>query len=66
MTGKIKNMRNLAIVNLAIWVITVIAMIILIEKGQNVKGLFPLLIAGMGVGVSILNLAPKSNNINKE
>ena len=49
-----RNLYRLALANVAIWVIALVAMIVLLEKSQSVKGLAPILMGGTGVGVALL------------
>ena len=47
-------LNMLALVNVSIWMISIIAMIILIQDAPAVKKLAPILMAGTGAGVAIV------------
>ena len=55
-----RNLHMLALANLAIWVIALVAMILLLQKGQSVKGLAPILMGGTGVGVVLIAAISKA------
>lgn len=48
-----KSMHTLAMVNVAIWTIAIVAMVIIMERGTTVRGMFPILAGGVAVGVSL-------------
>jgi uncharacterized membrane protein YpjA len=50
-----KGLYTLAMANLGIWAIAMIALIILLEKGGNLKGMFVIFISGTGIGIQILS-----------
>lgn len=56
--NKIWNFRNAAVANVLIWIIANIALIIIIGRYPGAKGMFPILAAGLGVGLLMLH----SNN----
>lgn len=45
--------------NLAIWALAMIALVILLEKGGNLKGMFVILAGGVAVGIQIIALIAK-------
>ena len=49
-----RNLNMLAMANVAIWVIALIAMVLLLRQSQAVKGLAPILMGGTGVGVALV------------
>ena len=57
-----KGLYALAMANLGIWVIAMIALIILLEKGGNVKGMFVIFISGSGIGIQIISRLSKLKN----
>jgi len=48
-------LNMLALVNVSIWMISIIAMIILIQDAPAVKKLAPILMAGTGAGVAVIS-----------
>lgn len=48
-------LNTLALVNASIWVISMIALIILMQDAPAVKKLAPILMAGTGAGVAVLS-----------
>lgn len=59
---QIKGLYSVAMVNIGIWVIAMIALIILLEKGGNLKGMFVIFISGAGIGVQIISRLSKLKN----
>ena len=59
---KRKNRRLyiLAMVNVAIWAISLIAMVFLAKHAPIVKKLYPILAGGAGVGISIIATISKA------
>ncbi len=55
-----RYLHSLALVNVAIWIIALIAMILLLEQSQSVKGLAPILMGGTGVGVALIAAISKA------
>jgi hypothetical protein len=50
----------LAMVNLGIWGIAIIAMVFLMQQSPSAKGLFPILGGGVAVGIALLSTINKS------
>ena len=50
-----KTTYILAMVNVAIWAIAMIAMVFLIQDSPAAKGLFPILGGGVAVGILLLS-----------
>ena len=50
-----RMLRTLALVNAAIWVIAMIALIILMQDAAAVKKLATILMAGTGAGVAVVS-----------
>ena len=50
-----RYLNMLALVNVSIWIISIIAMIILIQDAPAVKKLAPILMAGTGAGVAVIS-----------
>jgi hypothetical protein len=59
---QIKGLYTVAMVNLCIWTIALIALTILLHKGGNLKGMFVILAGGAGVGIQIVALVSKLRN----
>ena len=49
----------LAMVNVGIWAIAMIAMVFLIQKSPAAKGLYPILGGGIGVGIALISAIAK-------
>jgi hypothetical protein len=49
-------LNTLVLVNVAIWMISIIAMIFLIQDAPVVKKLAPILMAGAGAGVALISV----------
>lgn len=56
---ELKGLYTIAMVNVAIWAMAMIALVILLEKGGNLKGMFVILAGGSGVGIQIVSLLSK-------
>ncbi len=50
-----KSMLTLAMVNVVIWGISIIALIFVINRMPGAKGMFPILGGGVAVGVALLS-----------
>jgi len=50
-----RMLRTLALVNAAIWVIAMVALILLMQDDAAVKKLAPILMAGTGAGVAVIS-----------
>lgn len=55
MSKQKKGLYTLAMANLGIWAIAMIALIILLEKGGNLKGMFVIFISGTAIGIQIIS-----------
>ena len=51
---QLKGLNTLAMVNVGIWICAMVALIILMQKGGNIKGMFVIFAAGLGVGIQII------------
>lgn len=49
-----KTLHTLALANTGIWVIAVIALIVYLETGGNIKGMFVILAGGIAVAIQII------------
>ena len=58
---QVKGLYTVAMVNVGIWVIAMIALVILVQKGGNVKGMFVVFAGGVGVGIQIITAVSKLN-----
>ena len=61
-----RNLYTLALANTAIWMIALIAMILLLEQSQSVKGLAPILMGGTGVGVALIAAISRARQSDQE
>ena len=59
LSQQIKRLYTVAMVNVGIWAIAMIALVILLQKGGNLKGMFVILIAGAGTGIQIISSLSK-------
>ena len=55
-----KAIYILAMVNVAIWAIAMIAMVFLIQDAPRAKGLFPILGGGIAVGILLISTISRS------
>ena len=53
---QIKGLYTIALVNVGIWALALIALAILLQKGGNMKGMYVILAGGTGVGIQIIAL----------
>ena len=54
-----RSMYMLALVNVGIWAISIIAMVFLMQHSPNVKMLFPVLGGGVAIGVALISTISK-------
>jgi len=54
-----KSLATLAMVNVGIWAISIIALVFVMERSSPARGMFPILAGGVAVGVSIISLTSK-------
>ena len=54
LSKQLKGLYTSAMMNLAIWGLAIIALIILLEKGANLKGMLVILAGGVAVGIQII------------
>lgn len=50
-----KSMLTLAMVNVGIWGISIIALVFVINRTPGAKGMFPILAGGVAVGVALIS-----------
>ena len=53
---QIRGLYTIALVNVGIWALALIALAILLQKGGNMKGMYVILAGGTGVGIQIIAL----------
>jgi uncharacterized membrane protein YpjA len=56
---QIKGLYTAAMVNVGIWALAMIALVVLLQKGGNLKGMFVILAGGSAVGIQIIALVSK-------
>ena len=56
LSQQVKRLYTAAMVNVGIWAIAMIALVILLEKGGNLKGMFVILAGGSAVGIQMIAL----------
>lgn len=59
MSKKLKALYTLAMVNVGIYAIGLIALVFILQKGGNVKGMYVILASGITVGIQIIALISK-------
>jgi hypothetical protein len=50
---QLKGLYTEAMVNVVIWTLAIIALVILLERGASLKGMFVILAGGVAVGIPI-------------
>ena len=55
-----RSLHTLAMVNTAIWAISIIALVFVIQRAPSAKGLFVILAGGTGVSISLLSVLGKA------
>lgn len=50
---RLRSLYTIAMVNVGIWTIGMIALIILLQKGGNLKGMYVILVTGIGISIQI-------------
>ena len=59
-TDRSRSLYTLAMVNTAIWAISIIALVFVIQRAPSAKGLFVILAGGTGVSISLLSVLGKA------
>ena len=59
LSTQLKGLYTAAMVNVGIWALAMIALVILLQKGGNLKGMFVILAGGAAVGIQIIALVSK-------
>lgn len=59
-TDRSRSLYTLAMVNTAIWAISIVALVFVIQHAPSAKGLFVILAGGTGVSVSLLSMLRKA------
>ena len=54
LSKQLKALYNVALANVAIWAIAIVALVILLEKGGIAKGMFVILAGGVAVAIQII------------
>ena len=57
--SKLRALRIAALANAVVWICSIIALIIIMQKDSSVKGLFPILAGGLGVGMVLFSIVQK-------
>jgi hypothetical protein len=50
-----RSARILAMINVVIWGLAIVAMVVVMERGSSARGLFPILAGGVAVGISLIS-----------
>ena len=56
---RVKRVQTLAMVNVGIWVISIVALVVLLEGNGNLRGLYVVLGGGTAVALQLLSLTSK-------
>ena len=59
MSKQKKGLYTLAMVNAGIWAISIIALVVLLQKGGNLKGMFVILAGGNAVAIQLIGSISK-------
>ena len=59
MSKQKKGLYTLAMVNVGIWAISLIALVVLLQGNGNLKGMFVILAGGTAVGIQMIALVSK-------
>jgi len=54
-----QGVRTLAMVNVGVWAISIIALIFVMDRAPSAKGMFPILAGGVAVGVAMISATSK-------
>ncbi|MDH5397613.1 MAG: hypothetical protein OEX02_05675 [Cyclobacteriaceae bacterium] len=58
-SNELKSLYFVALVNVGIWAIGLIALVFILQKGGSPKGMFVILASGVAVGTQIIALITK-------
>ena len=56
---QIRGLYTVALVNVGIWAIALIALVLLLQKGGNLKGMFVILAGGTAVGIQLIAMVSR-------
>jgi len=59
LSKQVKALYTLAMVNVGIWAIGLIALVFIMQKGGSIKGMFVIMAGGTAVGIQIIALIAK-------
>ena len=59
LSKQLKTLYTMAMVNVGIYAIGLIALVIILEKGGSVKGLYVIMASGVAVGIQLIALISK-------
>jgi uncharacterized membrane protein YpjA len=59
LSKELKALYTLALVNIGIYAIGLIALVFILQKGGNVKGMYVILASGTVIGIQIIALVSK-------
>ena len=59
-TDRVRSLYTLAMVNSGIWAISIIGLVFVIQRAPSAKGLFVILVCGVGVSVRLLTALGKA------
>lgn len=57
-----RPLRTLALANGLVWALSIIALIVVLEKSSSPKGMFVLLAGGLALGVGLLSAVTKAQH----
>lgn len=59
---ELRALYTIAMVNVGIWAIGLIALIFILQKGGSIKGMYVILAGGSAVGIQLIALISKLKN----
>ena len=59
LSRQVRGLYTLAMVNVGIWTIAMIALVAMLQNGGNLKGMFVILAGGAGIGIQMISLLSK-------
>ena len=54
LSTQLKGLYTAAMANVGLWAIAMIALVVLLQKGGNIKGMFVIFAGGAAVGIQII------------
>jgi hypothetical protein len=58
--GRIRTQYTLGLVNVAMWLVALIALVFVIQRAPSARGLFVIIVSGMGASITLLSVLGKA------